>query len=203
MSVDRELFERALGDEPPLGLDVAAIERAEALRARRRRIGVPLAAATVAVVLIGGGAALTGGIGASSGGPGSSGATAAPSAASKPTRETAVPGNREAGYCYRTADITSREVNQHLLFGIAGAGPDGRGDITAHIMSICDDAWRNNYSGWNGTPRTDGTAHPVPELVACVLDDRAVDTVEGAIAVFPGTPDTCAGLGLPVADLGR
>lgn len=195
MTVGRELFERALDGEPPLGLDVAALERAEARRARRLRFAVPLAAASVAAVVIGGGVALTGGFGTLGGGPASAG--------SQPVPGTAPPGNPEAGYCYRTADIGSREVNQHLLFGIAGDGPDGRGDITGEIMSICADAWKNNHAGWNkASPTIEGSAHPVPALVACVLDGRAVDAMEGAVAVFPGGPDTCAGLGLPVADLG-
>ena len=113
---------------------------------------------------------------------------------------TAAPREREIAYCYRTADITSTENNQHVAFGINGAGPNGRGDAAADSMSICATAWTDDYYEWQkpGLPRV------VPPLIACVLTSAAVDidpAAVGAVGVFPGNAQTCAAMGLPVAKI--
>ncbi|WP_199443077.1 hypothetical protein [Umezawaea beigongshangensis] len=197
------MFDRAVGaDEPPLRVDFDAVEQAGARSLRRRRAAVPLLTAAAVVAAVSGAVALTGPPGG-----GTSAQLAAPGASTSPAGArpigTAVPSTRTAAYCYRTADITSDEPDQHVMVGFAGDDPDGRGDVASRLLRICGSAWTENHYGWRG-PIGDGKTYSAPDLVACVLDDAAADAtdvVEGAAAVFPGTEQTCADLGLPVAAL--
>ncbi|MEU4804937.1 hypothetical protein [Actinosynnema sp. NPDC023587] len=199
-------FERALAGEPPLGLDFEAIEQAGARSLRRRRAAVPALTAAAAVVVVGGVVALTGtGNGDADRTAQVAGSGQTASTVSTPARiSTAVPITRTAAYCYRTADITTDEPDQHVMIGLAGNDPNGRGDVAARLLNICGMAWRDNLYGWQG-PIRDGETYLVPQLVACVLDETAAaatEVFEGAAAVFPGTEQTCADMGLPVAELG-
>ncbi|MBP2340072.1 hypothetical protein JOF41_006250 [Saccharothrix coeruleofusca] len=202
-----EVFERALDGEPPLRLDFEAIERAGARSLRRRRAAVPTLTAVAAIVVVGGVVALTGtGSGGPTrvAGPGQSVPAGSPTRTAPAPISTAVPTTRTAGYCYRTADITTDEPDQHVMMGVAGDDPDGRGDVASRLLNICGMAWTENLYGWQG-PVHEGGTHTAPQLVACVLDATAAaatDVVAGAAAVFPGTEQTCADMGLPVAELG-
>lgn len=202
---EKELFERAVGaDEPPVRVDFDEIEHRGRRALRRRRAVVPGVAAAVTVVALSGGLFLATGSGEERSGqvPVAAGPTSG-TAGSGPPRATdlrsAAPDTRDAAYCYRTADIGSNEPDQHVLVGVSGDDANGRGDVVSRIVDICRTAWKNNYYGWH--PEGSGLEFPVPQLVACVLGDAAVDAKDGAVAVFPGTPQTCAELGLPVAVL--
>ncbi|MFI5611998.1 hypothetical protein [Amycolatopsis sp. NPDC051903] len=190
MTTERELLERALGsDQPPVSLDFEAIE-AEGARVVRRRTRLALAGTAVAVILVGLGATAL----LTRGTP----QVVTPTAPGQVT--TVAPFEREIAYCYRTADITSSEPNQHVAFGISGAGGDGRGDAAAAGVQICKTAWAEDYYQWQqpGLPRV------VPPLVACVLTPAVVDidrAAVGAVGVFPGDGTTCAAMGLPVAKI--
>ncbi|MGW4487899.1 hypothetical protein ACWEOE_29135 [Amycolatopsis sp. NPDC004368] len=190
MTTERELLQQAIGShQPPVSLDFEAIE-ARGARAVRRRTALTLAGSAAAVVLVGLGAVslLT---------------RATPQVvtpASPGQITTAAPSQREIAYCYENADITSTEPHQHVPFGISGSGPNGRGDAAAESMSICADAWSQDYHQWQkpGLPRV------VPPLVACVLTSAAVDIepeAVGAVGVFPGDATTCASMGLAVAKI--
>lgn len=202
MGSEKELFERVLGaDEPPLKLDVTAVERAGRRSLRRRRWIAPAAIAVVTA------AGLTVAVlGLRSENDHGLEAAAAPSvpAALTPSSEApdppryAVPTTRTMAYCYRTADITTTEIRQHVLIGISGNDPDGRGDVAARAMPICTQAWEQGYWGWQ-PPVTDGRPHTAPALVGCILTDAAVKAQEGALAVMPGDESTCTRLGLPIA----
>jgi hypothetical protein len=181
---DKDLLVRALGaDEPPLQLDLDALEaRGQARRRTRALVGV--AAAVVGIAAISSGVMLT------TGGH-STVDTAAPGSLLAPTE-------REIGYCYRTADIGSDAPNQHVAIGVGGR--DGRVDLTGDIMQICGGSWQSNV--YDFQPRQPGaTLYRVPQLVACVLTSKATSVTEGAVGVFPGNNSTCAELGLPVAQL--
>ncbi len=183
-SEDKDLLVQALGtDEPPLHLDLDAIEARG--RARRRRRGhIAIAATVLGVGAIAGGVAL--GVGAPS-----ALQSAAPGSLVAPTE-------REIAYCYQSADIGSTAPNQHVAIGLGGR--DGRVDLTAEIMQICSDSWRSNV--YDFQPRqAAGATYRAPQLVACVLTGNAANATEGAIGVFPGNETTCASLGLPVAKL--
>ena len=179
---EKDLLVRALGaDEPPLQLDLDALEsRGQARRRHQALLGV--AAAVVGV------AGISAGVMLAAGGH-SAVDTAAPGSPLAPTE-------RQIGYCYRTADIGSTAPNQHIAIGVGGR--DGRVDLTADIMQICSDSWQSNV--YDFQPRQPGaTAYRIPQLVACVLTSKAAGATEGAVGVFPGTANTCAELGLPVA----
>jgi hypothetical protein len=174
---EKGLLVRALGaDEPPLQLDLDALEaRGHARRRTHALVGV---------------AAVSGGVMLAAGGH-STVDTAAPGSPLAPTE-------REIGYCYRTADIGSDAPNQHIAIGVGGR--DGRVDLTGDIMQICSDSWQSNV--YDFQPRQPGAAYyRVPQLVACVLTSKATSATEGAVGVFPGNTSTCAELGLPVAQL--
>ncbi|MEV6898951.1 hypothetical protein [Amycolatopsis sp. NPDC051372] len=180
---DRELLIRALGtDEPPMRLDLDALEARGHAR-RRTRALTAVTAAVAGVAAVSGGVTVLGGHSAVD--------AAAPGSLLAPT-------NREIGYCYRSADITSSAPNQHVGIGIGGR--NGPVDVTGDIMQICSDNWKSNRLDYQ--PRQPGvTDYPVPPLVACVLNAHAVTAAEGAVGVFPGDASTCAELGLPVAQL--
>jgi len=183
MTAERDLLERALGANPPaVSLDLDAIEARGARRRTAWRLGSTAATvAAVAAVAFGGVALLT---------------TERPApvpAAGSGHPVAAAPVRREIAYCYRTADITSTEIDQHIPVGINGSSADGRGDAAAAILKICTDAWAKDTYHWR--PAT------IPPLVQCVLSPAAADAEAGAVAVFPGDATTCARLGLPIADL--
>ncbi|MFB9684523.1 hypothetical protein [Amycolatopsis plumensis] len=181
---DKDLLLQALGtDEPPLHLDLDAIEARG--QARRRTRG--LIAVTTAVLGVG---AITGGVVLGAGAPNAV-ESAAPGSPVAPTE-------REIAYCYQTADIGSTQPNQHVAIGVGGR--DGRVDLTGQIMQICSDSWQSNV--YDFQPRqAAGTTYRIPRLVACVLTGKAANATEGAVGVFPGNGNTCAALGLPVAQI--
>ncbi|WIX93208.1 hypothetical protein [Amycolatopsis sp. DG1A-15b] len=181
---DKDLLIRALGtDEPPLQLDLDAIEARG--HARRRTRG--LIAVTAAVLGVG---AIAGGVVRGAGAP-SALEAAAPGSLVPPTE-------RDIAYCYQTADIGSAEPNQHVAIGVGGR--DGRVDVTGQIMQICSGSWQSNV--YDFQPRqAAGTSYRIPQLVACVLTGKATNATEGAVGVFPGNGSTCAALGLPTAQI--
>jgi hypothetical protein len=181
---DKDLLIRALGaDEPPLQLDLDAIEARG--HARRRTRG--LIAVTAAVLGVG---AIAGGVVLGAGAP-SALEAAAPGSLVLPTE-------RDIAYCYQTADIGSTAPNQHVAIGVGGR--DGRVDVTGQIMQICSGSWQSNV--YDFQPRqAAGTSYRVPQLVACVLTGKATNATEGAVGVFPGDGSTCAALGLPTAQI--
>ncbi|MEC3975205.1 hypothetical protein [Amycolatopsis sp. H20-H5] len=189
MTTERDLLDRALGtEEPPMNLDFDAIESTGARAVRRRRaMALTGTAAAVVLAAVGGFAAF---------GPGAAGPQQI-SAASDGKTTTAVPSNRTLAYCYRTADITSTAINQHIPVGINGSGEDGRGDVAASIVEICTGAWADDVYQWH----TPGLPRVTPPLTACVLTRAAVDVEAGTVGVFPGDKQTCASMGLPVARL--
>ncbi|MBM7774036.1 hypothetical protein JOD54_004240 [Actinokineospora baliensis] len=194
------MFETALGNEPPLRVDLDTIEAKGARSLRRRRLIVPAVAATcVAGVTLG--VVLVANTGRPSGPSGvemaASPSTTGSSAKAPGPGFSAAPTNRVMAYCYRTADITTTEPGQHTLIGSSG-GPEGRGDVASRALSICGKGWTDNAFDW--WPST-AAPLPVPNLVACVLGDDAHDVEDGTVGVFPGTAETCAELGLPLADL--
>ena len=101
--------------------------------------------------------------------------------------------NRSTAHCYTTADL-GRSDN-HNDFGVAVAAGDPRaiGDAAAQAMEICSGQWAigrfsiltPTFPAYVSGPAT----HPVPPLVACVLDN-------GEVGIFPGTSGTCISLGL-------
>ncbi|MGW4523912.1 hypothetical protein [Amycolatopsis sp. NPDC004378] len=166
---EKDLLVRALGtDEPPLRLDLDALETRARTRVRTRAlIGVVIAVATISAAAL----AVNG----------------------HEAVDSAGPAERAVGYCYRTADIGSTAPNQHVMIGLGDR--DGRVDVTGEIVRICGDSWQSNV--YDFQPRRPGaTSYPVPPLVACVLTAKAVDAGVGAVGVFPGTASTCAELGL-------
>lgn len=193
-------------DEPEMALDFDLIEAEGARRLRRRRAMVPTALAVLAVGAIAGGTVLTtslvpAGDSATDVAGRGSGVVRDPGTTSSPAADrTAIPSVRTMGYCYRTADITDPDPDQHILVGLSGNDPDGRGDLVGDITDICRTSWEQNL--YNFQPDKPGTdTYPVPDLAVCVLTDAAAEAQEGAVAVFPGGPETCRALGLPTADL--
>ncbi|GAA4538181.1 hypothetical protein [Amycolatopsis samaneae] len=192
MTKEKELFVRALGtDEPPLNLDFEALEATNTRRRRAKSIA-PLAGAAVAVSAVIGGVAL---VTAPEAPPAVQAAAGAP-----PAVKVEVPTVRDIAYCYRTADIGSREPSQRVPIGINGTGKDGRGDVAAVAMRICGSAWRDNVYHWQPPGDSPGQhQYAVPALVSCVLDSSALGAESGAVGVFPGDAATCAALGLSAA----
>ncbi|SHG35377.1 hypothetical protein [Streptoalloteichus hindustanus] len=200
MTLDKQFFTRALGDdEPPLNLDFDKIEAAGRRSARRAKL-FPLAAAAVVVAVAVAGVTFTMARGLPSSGqitPAHPGGT---QSAPKAPIWTEAPTVRDPAYCYKSADLTSKEINQHVPTSISGRTETGRGDTAAHIVELCRIAWRDNIYEWRPA-KPAGEAHDVPDLVACVLSSRSEDVESGAVGVFPGDEQTCADLGLAVARL--
>ncbi|TVT54954.1 hypothetical protein FNH05_10115 [Amycolatopsis rhizosphaerae] len=199
MNSEQELFTRALGtDEPPLRLDVDALADAN-LRRRRPHPALSLAGTAAAVAIVIGGTVLLTSHNATS--PSRAGSPGA--AVGTPEIKVEPPTRRDIAYCYRTADISSQEPNQHVPIGINGKGKDGRGDVAADAMQICSTAWQENYYNWQRRPAASQGQYrfAIPALVSCVLDPDAVGVESGAVGVFPGDTATCAGMGLSVAQL--
>jgi hypothetical protein len=93
------------------------------------------------------------------------------------------PPDRSIAHCYTTADL--HDSHNHNDFTVATAPNE---DVTIHsaanyAMQICREVWRQGLL--NNT---------APRLIPCVLHS-------GQVGVFPGTNETCAELGLPVAEL--
>ncbi|AHH99181.1 hypothetical protein GCM10010174_49420 [Kutzneria viridogrisea] len=201
MMSEKSLLRQALGeDEPPMTVDLEAVEAQGRRALRRRRQIIPLATTMAAVALVAGGVVVVNGHDTSPAqvtpaSPGTS--TTVP----KPVISTAAPSQKTMAYCYRTADITipTDATNQHVAVGINGH-IDGRGEVTGHIMNICRQAWEKNYYDW--FPASSGQQQrSAPALVACVLNSHAVDAEEGSVGVFPGDEQTCANLGMAVAKI--
>ena len=178
----KDILVRALGtDEPPLHLELEAIEARGHARRRTRSV----IAVTAAVLGVG---AIAGGVVLGAGAP-SALEPAAPGSLVAPTE-------RGIAYCYQTADIGSTLPNQHVAIGVGGR--DGRVDVTGQIMEVCSDSWLSNV--YDFQPRqAAGETYRIPQLVACVLTGKAANATAGAVGVFPGNDGTCAALGLPAA----
>ncbi|MEE2522455.1 hypothetical protein V1639_09260 [Pseudarthrobacter sp. J75] len=87
--------------------------------------------------------------------------------------------------CYYEADLSAiRPLDSGAAlppYVVVGDRETGASDA----LRLCADVWKEGTMGPN-------PAIPVPELTACVVDE--------AIAVIPGRPDVCAGLGLEKLD---
>jgi hypothetical protein len=92
--------------------------------------------------------------------------------------------------CYTTADPAGTSYTT-----VADAsGPGGQSRVR-DAVAVCAGLYRQGFLrvGAAGVVRPTGSGpHSVPRLVACTMSD-------GAAAVFPGGPATCARLGLPAA----
>lgn len=106
------------------------------------------------------------------------------------------PTDRGMGSCYTAADLDAPHGDFAVSStdGIPGDAAGAALELCSHFFgsgfySATDPDYRDPMVDPNG-PAT----HPVPPLIPCVMDD-------GSVGVFPGTAETCADLGLPVADL--
>lgn len=102
---------------------------------------------------------------------------------------------RDTIRCYT---VDSLEGGDHFRGATltAASTDDARIDVATDAVGRCADLWREGFlrvGASNAQPPTDGTGrdHPVPPLAACTLED-------GVAAVFPGPPDTCQRLDLPI-----
>jgi hypothetical protein len=100
--------------------------------------------------------------------------------------------------CYARADLDADpvDVTRLAVARDTRAGDDEADSGTVPVedpVSACAQAWRDGLLPSHGDraarPGAAGQS-PVPDLVACTLD-------EGVSAVFPGDPATCERLGLP------
>ncbi|AHH98861.1 hypothetical protein GCM10010174_47370 [Kutzneria viridogrisea] len=195
MELDKRVFDRALGGDepPPMQLDFDRIEDA-ARRDTRRRV-LPLVGAGAAVTVV-----LAGAVFFSVHDSGPMEVTPAVPVAGSGTTKAAIrtesPTIRDTAYCYKSASITSTETNQHVPAGLAAAS--GRGDAAGHILEMCGIGWKENAYAWQPL-KPPGQVYDVPPLVACVLNSSAVQAQSGAVGVFPGNQQTCADMGLAVA----
>jgi hypothetical protein len=97
--------------------------------------------------------------------------------------------NKTQARCY-SVDQPSR---RYIGIGMANSTPTP-GQVR-NARAVCASLFRGGFltAGVEGIdPHPAGGQHPVPPLVVCVLPD-------GAAAVFPGGPRTCARLSLPSA----
>lgn len=100
--------------------------------------------------------------------------------------------------CYAQADldVDPIDVTRLAIARDMQAGADEADSGTVPIddpVSACAQAWRDGLlpsRGDRGVQPGAAGRSPVPDLVACTLD-------EGVSAVFPGDPATCERLGLP------
>lgn len=107
------------------------------------------------------------------------------------------PSERGVAHCYTTADLDGPRTT----FGVAvGPATEGLGDAAAAALNICQMNWRSG-AFLLSTPEIQQSVDPngpviqqAPHLAVCVLGS-------GAVAVFPGSAETCERLGLAVADL--
>jgi hypothetical protein len=101
--------------------------------------------------------------------------------------------NKSYARCY-TADAIGSGINFQGATVSQPASAAGPGQVSSAI-DICAALWRQGIIGPHGrAPGSLGStaSHRVPKLVVCRMPD-------GTAAVFPGTAQTCARLGLPMA----
>jgi hypothetical protein len=100
--------------------------------------------------------------------------------------------NKTDARCYTVAST----VGGDHYTTVAAAGLPGRPGRVEDALSVCGDLWREGFlrTGASGIARPDGNPvrYRVPPLVVCTMAD-------GTAAVFPGSGDTCAKLGLATA----
>ena len=108
------------------------------------------------------------------------------------------PADKASVLCYSNPDLDSSSV-PGLRVAVAEKMPANSASSNSNTVAIddpvaaCSQAWQDGLlkSDDSGAVSPDAvTAHQVPPLVACTLD-------EGVAAVFPGDPLTCERLGLP------
>lgn len=109
----------------------------------------------------------------------------------------AKPTNTAFARCYTSASLAEGAVGTDISQASRSGGTGGPTMDPAHAVDSCAAWWNLRLTGSpSSPPGADGKyPGPVPDLVACVLDD-------GVVGVFPGSPDTCRALGLPRLDLG-
>lgn len=96
--------------------------------------------------------------------------------------------DRDTARCYSTI---SNDFSMHFP-GTTIASPvasDGSGGQVANPLEACAAAWRAGLL-YGISPHNATGTYDVPPLTVCVLPD-------GSAAVYPGTADTCAKVGLP------
>lgn len=226
---EKDLLLRALGnDEPPaLPLDLQAIAAVGARRYRRRRHLAAVAAVCSVLVIAG---MVTASIRffsppaetavAGQDSTASSPLTTAisetsdaavtvpdatetvPDAIAAETAQTAqssivteAPTNPDLAYCYRTADLASPDPTQNVGMVL------DRGNVAAYSIEFCQEAWEQDRHGWRAAQReVDGTDPMPASLIACTIPAPGGEAGT-VVAVFPGTEQTCASMGVPVAPL--
>lgn len=215
---EKRLFDLALGDDepPPMVLDLDGIAASGERRQHRRRF-LSVGAAAGSVLILAGVLAVS----TSHARPNSANSmpgakatqvpatTAADPSSENTTMETSLPtvssdtisvavetvpsleapSNSQNAYCYRTADLNSTDLTQNVALTMVD------GEVAGMAVEICKEAWSENRYSW----RSPG--EPVPAaLIACVIP---APRGEGGtvVAVFPGTPQTCTEMGVPVAQI--
>jgi hypothetical protein len=101
--------------------------------------------------------------------------------------------DRSSARCYTVSELGSGETFSGTT--IHALGLPGSLAQVDNAIATCSDLWRGGFlvSGKPTMQRPPpDSVYPVPHLVACTLPD-------GRAAVFPGSEDTCAQLGLPIA----
>ncbi|HEX9032217.1 MAG TPA: hypothetical protein VF834_10260 [Streptosporangiaceae bacterium] len=97
--------------------------------------------------------------------------------------------NKSQARCYTVADATDGYYTMVFAPGTLG----GRSEVRrAH--DACAALYQQGFLrvGANERAKSSTGSHRIPALVVCTLHD-------GSAAVFPGSPGTCANLGLPAA----
>lgn len=108
--------------------------------------------------------------------------------------------DRSSARCYGTVSTKTGDAFPGTTVSVAAAEGQPAADTPPLALEACRDLWRRGFltskgfaapdvaNGPDGLPPADKT---VPPLVACVLQT-------GQAAIYPGTAEVCAGLGLPL-----
>lgn len=107
------------------------------------------------------------------------------------------PADRNVAHCYTTADLDDPTNHNSFAVAVTADSDASTGDAATAAMETCSYWWAVGRftPGVTTFPEhvdPGPTTHPVPPLVACVLDN-------GQVAIIPGDPATCERLGIPSA----